>query len=460
MVGTSLETLTRAVTRPDRDQATLSGEPESQESGDRVRNAGPTTAAVCAYVVVIGVASRWGEALLAQGTRLQIATPPLNGAFDWRPGRTVLPAAVCGLVLMVVLPRFVDRWRWSTVLGVAGLAAIAWAVALALVDGSGALTQPLLSNQYLATVGVVGNLGTFLHTFSHRLATYNIHTQGHPPGMVVVLWLMDRVGLGGVRWNSALVFGSGGLSVVAVLVAVREVAGEAVARRAVPFLVLAPAAVAWTSADPFFAAVSAWAVTAMIAATGRTGRRRDGLAVVGGVLFACTAWLSYGLVLLVMIPGAVAVRRRQVRVLTIAAAVVGALLLLVWSGTGFSWWEGLAATRAQYFAGAGGRRPYGYFLLANLAAFAIAVGPATAVGLTRLRREPLALLVGAAVAVVLLADVSGMSKAEVERIWLPFVPWVMAAGAVLATRLWRTRMWLAVQLCGALVVAVAIRSPW
>ena len=198
----------------------------------------------------------------------------------------------------------------------------------------------------------------------------------------------------------------------------------------------------------------------MIVATGRTGRRRDGLAVVGGVLFACTALLSYGLVLLVIIPCAVAVRRRQFRVVTIAAAVVGAVLLVVWFGTGFSWWEGLTATRMRYFAGAGGRRPYGYFLFANLAAFAIAVGPATAVGLTRLRREPLALLVGSAVAVVLLADVSGMSKAEVERIWLPFVPWVMAAGAVLATRLWQTRMWLAVQVCSALLVAVAIRSPW
>ena len=36
----------------------------------------------------------------------------------------------------------------------------------------------------------------------------------------------------------------------------------------------------------------------------------------------------------------------------------------------------------------------------------------------------LLLLVGAAVVVVAVADASGMSKAEVERIWLPFVPWL------------------------------------
>ena len=80
--------------------------------------------------------------------------------------------------------------------------------------------------------------------------------------------------------------------------------------------------------------------------------------------------------------------------------------------------------------------------------------------MTRLRRSPLAALVGAAVAVVLLADVSGMSKAEVERIWLPFVPWVMAVGALLATQTRAARMWLTVQASGALLLAVAIRSPW
>ena len=419
-----------------------------------------TTATLAAYAALLVVASRWGESLLAQGSRLQISTPPLNGVLDWRPGRTAIPAIVIGLLVLTVMPQMLARCRWSSVLAVAFVGAIAWAVALALVDGSDALTQPLLSNQYLHSVARVGDLGTFLRTFTHRIGEYNIHTQGHPPGMVVVLWLMDSVGLGGVAWNSVLVFAGGGASVIAVLVAVRDVAGEATARRAVPFLLLAPAAVAWTSGDPFFAGVSAWAVTALIAATGRAGRRRDGLAVAGGALFACTAFLSYGLVLLAIVPVTIGVWRRRYRALVIAAAVAAAIVLAVWVGTGFAWWEGLVATRERYFAGAGGRRSYGYFLVGNLAAFAIAVGPATAVALTRLRRQPLAVLVAAAVAVVMIADVSGMSKAEVERIWLPFVPWVMAAGAVVATRQWSTRAWLALQGSGALVLAVAIRSPW
>ena len=412
------------------------------------------------YAALIIVASRWGESLLAQKVRLQIETPPLNGVLDWRPGRRALPAVICAVVLVPLLSRLTVRLRWRTVLGVAFASALVWAIALALVDGTEALTRPLLSDQYLATVSRAADLGAFLRTFTRRIAEYNIHTEGHPPGMVVVLWVMDRIGLGGVRWNATLVFTGGAAAVVAVLVAVRDVAGELFARRAMPFLVLAPAAVAWTSGDPFFAGVSAWAVTTLILATSSAGRRRDGLAAVSGLLFTATAFLSYGLVLLAIIPVAIAVGRRRIRELAIVALVVVVAVLLVWAGTGFAWWDGLAATRARYFFGAGGRRPYDYFLVANLAAFAVAIGPAIAVAFTRLRRGPLGLLVGAALAVVLVADVSGMSKAEVERIWLPFVPWVMVAGALLATRIRGAIGWLSVQVGSALVLAVAIRSPW
>ena len=41
------------------------------------------------------------------------------------------------------------------------------------------------------------------------------------------------------------------------------------------------------------------------------------------------------------------------------------------------------------------------------------------------------LLAGAAVLCVLAADLSRMSKAEVERIWLPFVPWLLLSTALL-----------------------------
>ena len=426
----------------------------------RVRSVLVTSGVLALYLGVVVIANRWGESLLARGVRLQIMTPPLNGELDWRPGRTAIPALICGVVLLVALPQVASRCRWFTVLAASAAGSIAWAVSLALVDGSEALTEPLLGNQYLNSISQVGDLHTYLSTFAARLPGYNIHTKGHPPGFVVLLWAMDHLGFGGARWEAALILAGGAAAVVAVMIAVREVAGDVVARRSAALLVLTPAAIAWTSGDPFFAGVGAWAVTLVILATGRSGRRRDVLAAAGGLLFAWAAFLSYGLVLLALIPVVIAVWRRTFRPLVIAAGVTMVATLAVWGGTGFAWWEGLAATRVQYFGGVGGRRPYDYFLLGNIAAFALAVGPATAVALARVRRAPLAVLVGAAVAVVIIADVSGMSKAEVERIWLPFVPWVMAAGAVLMTTKWMTRSWLAVQVGSALVVAVAIRSPW
>ena len=419
-----------------------------------------TSGALAVYLAIVVIANRWGEALLARGVRLQIMTPPLNGSLDWRPGQTAIPALICGAALLVAIPFVADRCRWWMVLGLTAFGAIAWAIALALVDGTDALTEPLLRNQYLDSIYQVGNVHTYLSTFTERLPGYNIHTRGHPPGFVVLLWAMHHLGLQGVRWEAAVVFAGGAAAVVAVLVAVRDVAGEAVARRSAAFLILTPAAIAWTSGDPFFAAVGAWAVTLVILSTGRSGRRRDALAVAGGVLFGWAAFLSYGLLPLALIPVVIAVWRHTPRPLVVAGGVMAVVTLAVWAGTGFALWEGLAATRVQYFRGVGGRRPYNYFLLANLAAFALAIGPATAVALARLRQRPLMVLVGAAVAVVLVADVSGMSKAEVERIWLPVVPWVMAAGAVLMTTRWVTRGWLAVQVGSALLVAVAIRSPW
>jgi hypothetical protein len=88
---------------------------------------------------------------------------------------------------------------------------------------------------------------------------------------------------------------------------------------------------------------------------------------------------------------------------------------------------------------------------ANLACTVFIVGPATVAGLRRAgvaladrRSRPgvrLAVLVFAALAALLVADLSGMSKAETERIWLPFAMWLLAAGAFLN----RPRVWLAAQ---------------
>jgi hypothetical protein len=324
-------------------------------------------------------------------------------------------------------------------------------------------------------------LGRFVETFTDPeiLERYPIHVEGHPVGATLVFVGLDRVGLGGAAAATAVLLAASALTAPAVLVAARAVADEAAARRAAPFLVLAPAAI-WTvtSADALFAAVGAVAVAAVVVAACRApGRVSAASALFGGALFGVGVELSYGLVPLALVPSVVAVARRRWDVLALAAvgggAVVGAAGL-----AGFWWLDGLAATRVRYEAGIASRRSFPYFaLLGNPASFALAVGPATAAGLAvaasgwrRLRAADrgLALLVVSALATVAVANLSGLSKAEVERIWLPFAPWVVLAAAWLPTRAAAGRpSWLApasVLLAAQVVVAVAVESlvftPW
>lgn len=426
--------------------------------------------ALVATWALIAWAFVWGHRILVDGPNVQLRFPPLTGRDDPAYLGTVVPAFVVGVATISGFSVFVRRARWSVVLTVAGVGAILWAVALTLIDGVDGFTTPLLSGQYIRTVPVVGNVGTFLSTFVDRLPTYNIHTQGHPPGFVLVLWALDAIGLGGVNANAVLVFAGGGLGVVAVLVAVRDVAGEVAARYAAPFVAIAPSAIWWSSGDAFFAGVSAAAVACVVVATGRSGRAGDRLAVGGALLFVLSAYLSYGLVLMAVIPIAVGVARRAWRPLVITAAVGVAGIAMVTLGTGFVWWDGLAATRERYVVGVASRRPYEYFLVGNLAVLLLAVGPATVVAFTRLRRSLLSVLVVSGLAAVLIANGSGMAKGEVERIWLPFFPWIVAATAAFAPsvvgaasdRVARRRAfpWFVVQIAVTMLLAVGVRSRW
>lgn len=115
---------------------------------------------------------------------------------------------------------------------------------------------------------------------------------------------------------------------------------------------------------------------------------------------------------------------------------------------GFDWWEAYHLLVERYYQGAGGTRPYSYWVWANLACTTLAAGLATVAGLRRAAVsapaavrgvrpgtttavQRLALLTLAALLALAVADLSGMSKAETERIWQPFVVWLMPAAALL-----------------------------
>jgi len=415
-----------------------------------------------AWCAIVGVGVL---ALYATGNLVSIATevPPLHATWDPRPGLSMLPALACAAALVVLLPRWCATREWRAVnVGATG-AALVWGVSLAWVDGVPGLVGPAQNpREYLAGARILGSPARFLHDFPGNIVRFPVHVQGHPPGYPLVVWGIDRLGLGSWGVTAVQVVG-GALAVPAVLVAVRAVAGEPFARRAAPFVAVSPAAI-WlvSSADALFAGVGAGAVAAIVlACVSKRSRSADAFAVGGGVLLGVAAFLSYGLALLAVIPLGIARRERAVRPLVLAA-MGGVAVVAVFAAAGFWWFDGLVATQQRYAAGIASRRPYEVFVVGNLAALAIATGPAVAVGLARLRNARVWWLVGGAVAAVMLADLSGMSKGEVERIWLPFAVWLLpAAGALTARGEPRlVRRWLALQCACALLVQVGVRTPW
>jgi methylthioxylose transferase len=421
-----------------------------------------TLAVLGAWSTVIVVAHVLLERLQAAGANIRIQAAPLVGTFELRLSTRLVAAIAVGAAVAFVGPPLVHLVGWRTLLVGSSAAAALWAVSLALVDGAEGLTRPLEARtEYFTDVASVGSPGAFLSTFVDRIGDYSIHVQGHPPGLLLLLSGMDRIGLGGSGWAATLFIAGGVSAVPAVLVTVREIAGETMARRAAPFLVVAPVAI-WmaSSADALFMGVSAWPVALVVLGMGREGHRSDAYALAGGLLFGATAFLSYGLVLLAIVPVVVAWQRRRLRPIALAA-VGAALVFLGFLAAGFSWIAGLLATRERYFAGVGSRRPYVDFLVANAASFAIALGPAIVVALARLRDRRLWLLVGGALVVVGAAMISGMSKGEVERIWLPFAVWLLPAGAALATGRYRvTTGWLGLQVAVAIAVAIVVKTSW
>jgi hypothetical protein len=356
-------------------------------------------------------------------------------------------------------PTVAERSSWRRLCEVAFVVTIAWGVALAFVDVAvpEGLTRGVGSpHDLLAQVERIAGPGEFLDRFTERIDTYVVHVRSHPPGLVLGLWWLRRVGLGGVWPVAGLAIAAGGAVVVAALFALREVAGETTARRAAPFLAMSPGAI-WmvASFDAVYAGVGAIGVAAIVIATRRTGLRSDAIAAIGGLLLGAGIFMSYGLLLLFVVPVAVCASCRRWRPL-IVASVAAACVGITFAAFGFSWLEGAWAARHQYAQSVAAIRPYGYFLFANLAAFAVVIGPAPVAGLSSLRDRRW-LLPGAALLAVVAADLSGLSKGEVERIWLPFWPWIAVAAAAIASRV---RWWLAAQALVAVGVQTFLGTPW
>lgn len=432
-------------------------------------------------VALVATAVVVGTGIEERDGTLEVDWPPLSA--EWLPHLGPgTPAALAVAVLAIGYgPTLAARLRWRTLLLSGWVASMAWIWSLALVDGwyRGVEKQLNQKNDYLRVVDRFDDIPAALRTFVDHIPLHSpdnwpAHIAGHPPAATLTFVFLDRIGLGGGGWAAAWCVTIGATAVIAVLIALRALADETLARKAAPFLTLAPAAV-WfgVSGDAYFAAVAAWTVALLALAATRT-TRFPAAAAGSGLLFGLLVYLSYGLTLFAAVVAAVLIVARAWRPLPYFFA--GALVVpLAFTLAGFNWWEAYQVLVVRYNEGAGGTRPYSYWVWGNLACTALVVGAAGVAGIRRLlgaapsairgaltartsetdRFVALLLSVLAAVAV---ADLSGMSKAETERIWLPFTFFLLAAAALLPER--GRRWWLTAQAVLALSVNHLLVTSW
>lgn len=471
------------------------------------------TTAVAAVLLAGSIVT--GLVLNLTGTPVQAATAPLY-AF-WSPHLGLGTPVALAVAAAVVLhgPRLAVTLPWRRLLAASYAFTALWTLSLAMIDGwrRGLAVRLTEQAEYLTEVPGVTDIPAMLREFTGRILDYQpdswtTHVSGHPPGALLVFVWLDRAGLGGGGAAALACVLIGALAAVAVPVTLRALGQEAAARTAVPFLALLPGAV-WVgaSADGLFVGLTSTGV-ALLALALTTDRRIWALlhGFTAGALLAFGCYLSYGLVLLAPIAfaavataaaarradsraeaapraaaaahAAVALRLRPVPQAAAqpggwlrghapalaAAAVGGALVVAAFTVAGFWWLDGYHLVVQRYYQGIASERAFGYWVWANLAALLLSAGPAAAVILRRVvvalprDRAAYALLPAAAALSIAIADLSGLSKAEVERIWLPFAVWLPAGAALLPAA--SRRGWLIAGAATALLVNHLVLTVW
>ena len=396
----------------------------------------------------------------------------------WRPhmGWGTVPAILVGLAAVVSGQSLVQRLSWRRLTFATWATSFAWAFALAMIDGwqpgfAGRLTA---RHEYLRQVPGITDIPEAVRTFASRILDFQpnswiTHVSGHPPGALLTFVWLDRIGLGGGAWAGLFCVLVGSSAAAAVIVAVRALCGERTARLVAPFAAVAPTAI-WiaVSADGYYAGVAAWGIALLALAVRGTGRRAVLTGAGSGLLLGWGIFLNYGLALMALPALAVLIcaSNRRAGVRAAIPAVAAALAVVgVFAIAGFWWFDGYTLVQQRYWQGIANNRPFQYWGWANLASVVCAVGLGTVAGIGRVfdiaaikRRSGIHLLVLAALVAILFADLSRLSKAETERIWLPFEVWLLAAGALLPVR--AQRWWLSLNVIGALLLNHFIFTNW
>ena len=420
----------------------------------------PAAVVVAAATVAVGLYVR-----RATDTPLGVPYPPALGNWTPQADPLLVVSVACFAGAVAVAPRLLSPRvpPWAFAFAVLGLTL---GLRLALAAGRGGteawshVFDPARSaeakNEYLPALGALDfGVRFFLDRFAELVPALPVHAAGHPPGLLLTLYVLGIDSPGGM---AALCIGAGALSGPLGYLLGRQVLGERGARLAALLLALAPGALLFgaTSADAVYLALgllAAWPLAA----------RAWPARAAGALILAVASFFAWSLLAVGAWAVVLAWRRDGVRaaaaLAVLCAAVVAAFYALLFAATGFDPIGTIRATEDVYRAGIASLRPYWYWLFGSPVAFLLVLGLPIAWYAVRALAAGEALAV-AVFAVIAAAAVLGLTKAETERIWLFLAPFVCLAAATRLDRDARLTAILAALAVQAVVYELLFDTVW
>lgn len=309
-------------------------------------------------------------------------------------------------------------------------------------------------NEYLPGLGALTyGAHVYLDRFAELVPSLPINVGGHPPGIVLA---MDAFGITTAPRLAAVCIAAVAVTapLTARLAAVAGLGAER-ARLAGVLAALSPSLLLFgmTSIDAVLAAIGTATAALLIAPRTR---------ILGVLAFAAITFFGWSLLAIGFFAAVVVGLREGVRPALLLAAACGAAFLALNGALallfGYDALGTLLATSKYYEKSLARIRPYAYWLFGSPVAWGLMMGPVVAGGWLVAARRGHAAAVALA-AVILVAAVAGFTKAEVERIWLSFVP-LACVGAAAVLPVARTRAIAATLVAQAVVVSLLFQTIW
>jgi methylthioxylose transferase len=387
---------------------------------------------VAASVALATIAS--GLLLKASGTDLGTTLPPFVSA--WAPHvATEVTVAVAVLAIgIAVAPGLLTRPRHPVAFA-AAIGALMLALVLSIAaahHGPTAWYEVFdyrrsfeAKNEYLPALPALGyGVHWFIDHFAELVPALPVHVAGHPPGLLVVI---HALGITSAPELAAVCIAATASLAPLTYVAARPRLPEARARAAAVLVACSPVAaiIGVTSADAIYAALGLMAATGLLAGA-RVARWA------GAVALAIASFFSWALVAIGAFVVLVELQARGVKraaaLGAICAVTVVAFYSTLYAASGFDPIRAIRSTHEVYEASIESIRPYAFWVVGSPVAFAVAIGVPIALYALRAcaAKQPAAL---ALAAIIVVASVLGLTKAETERIWLFLMPLACLAAA-------------------------------